>query len=308
MAALTVTARKLAQTALCGSTKKAYGKALQNYNNFVNSYYDHDSSFPVNFDHLQRYIAYLHHLGLAIGSVQSALSAINYIHKAMGGADVFQNVWVARMMLGFKKSHTPVQDSRQPFTTSSISKLCAAVDVIHGVSTDAVLLKSMFRLSFHAFLRVGEITVSKQLAQNPNLLQRNQIRICPTTHVIDISFSRYKHSKSLIPFKLAISTAAAGTLLATDLEKYLGERGSAPGPLFLRDSSPVSNYYFTTQLKRCLEVAGMDSSKFKTHSFRIGAATSSILRGATHEQVRQMGRWHSDAFQRYIRVQSFNKT
>ena len=82
LATLPVTARKLAPTAVCGSTKRAY--------------------------------AYLHHIGMAITSVQSALSAINNIHKRMGCADVFQNFWVARMMLGFKKSHIPVPDSGNP--------------------------------------------------------------------------------------------------------------------------------------------------------------------------------------------------
>ena len=163
----------------------------------------------------------------------------------------------------------------------------------------------MFLLSFHAFLRVGEITSSGRSNPNPNLLQRSQVCICPNTYVVSIAFLRYKHSKSLIPFKLAISPSKSGPLLAKRLAAYLSIRGSLPGPLFMMNNGPVSNYYFTSQLKRCIQIAGLDSSQFKSHSFRIGAATTSILSGATQEQLRQMGRWNSDAFRKYIRVQSF---
>ncbi|XP_074650158.1 uncharacterized protein LOC141905243 [Tubulanus polymorphus] len=84
-----------------------------------------------------------------------------------------------------------------------------------GEGFDGILLKSMFVLCFHAFLRVGEISVKS------------------SGH-------------------------------ATKLISFLG--------------LPVVSY--------------------TSHSFRIGAATN----GVPEPVIRELGRWKSDAFKRYIRI------
>ena len=40
----------------------------------------------------------------------------------------------------------------------------------------------------------------------------------------------------------------------------------------------------------------------KGHSFRIGAATSTVLRDESDAQIRAASRWASDAFRKYIRI------
>jgi hypothetical protein len=46
---------------------------------------------------------------------------------------------------------------------------------------------------------------------------------------------------------------------------------------------------------------GIDSSKIKTHSFQIGAASCHFERGTPHEGIKRVSRWKSDAFKTYIR-------
>ena len=46
----------------------------------------------------------------------------------------------------------------------------------------------------------------------------------------------------------------------------------------------------------------MDKGSYNTHSFRIGAATSAIEAGISDVQVKMLGRWKSDAYQRYVRT------
>jgi hypothetical protein len=41
---------------------------------------------------------------------------------------------------------------------------------------------------------------------------------------------------------------------------------------------------------------------YKAHSFRIGAATHAASRGYSDQDIQIMGRWHSDAFKKYIRI------
>ena len=46
----------------------------------------------------------------------------------------------------------------------------------------------------------------------------------------------------------------------------------------------------------------MDKGSYNTHSFRIGAATSAIETGISDVQVKMLGRWKSNAYQRYVRT------
>ena len=83
---------------------------------------------------------------------------------------------------------------------------------------------------------------------------------------------------------------------------YCGMRGAAPGPLFCEcDLRPVTISSFNTELKRCLVFCGLDTSRYKGHSFRIGAATHASEQGFSDSQIRKLGRWQSDAFKTYLR-------
>ena len=79
-------------------------------------------------------------------------------------------------------------------------------------------------------------------------------------------------------------------------------RGTIPGALFcFSDGSPVQTSHFTQQLRQAPNFCGLDSSKYKSHSFRIGAASLAADQGLSDAQIRHLGRWKSDAFKLYIR-------
>ena len=83
---------------------------------------------------------------------------------------------------------------------------------------------------------------------------------------------------------------------------YLAVRPSTPGPLFLLSSGvPLSRQVLITEIRCALASAGLDTSLFNGHSFRIGAATSASLAGVPDSTIQQMGRWKSSAFTRYLR-------
>ena len=55
------------------------------------------------------------------------------------------------------------------------------------------------------------------------------------------------------------------------------------------------------ELQRCLAYCGLDTSRYKSHSFRIGGACHAADRGYSDGQIRALGRWKSDAFKVYLR-------
>ena len=53
---------------------------------------------------------------------------------------------------------------------------------------------------------------------------------------------------------------------------------------------------------KCLRKLNLDPRVYKGHSFRIGTATHSAMRGYSYSQIASMGRWISSAFTNYIRI------
>lgn len=68
------------------------------------------------------------------------------------------------------------------------------------------------------------------------------------------------------------------------------------------DGNPVSRQFFTENLQNSLAFCGLDTKRYQSHSFRIGAATAASDLGASDIQIQNMGRWKSKAFKKYIRV------
>ena len=74
-------------------------------------------------------------------------------------------------------------------------------------------------------------------------------------------------------------------------------------PLF---RNPRSGRVLTTDglrdnLRTGLANIGLDSSRYGGHSLRIGGATALAFCGADHSAIKSVGRWNSDAFERYVR-------
>lgn len=59
---------------------------------------------------------------------------------------------------------------------------------------------------------------------------------------------------------------------------------------------------FLEAIRADLHEAGYDVSKYAGHSFRIGCATMLALQGVPDHVIQAVGRWESDCYKRYIRV------
>ena len=80
-----------------------------------------------------------------------------------------------------------------PFDKPMLSKLLGALDFTVPGKHHRALYKAMFCLAFHAFLRIGEMTVQSANATNPNLLQWKQLELKDTS--LTVTFIHFKHSK-----------------------------------------------------------------------------------------------------------------
>ena len=188
-----------------------------------------------------------------------------------------------------------------------LGKLLAAVKLTEKGQYDQRLFQAMFALAFHAFLRVGEITRRGLATDNPHLLLMQQIQVSPD--MLTISFSSFKHSNGEV-FQLRVrSTARSDICAVRAVQQYLLLRGLKHGPLFLdRAGNAVMRSDFDRVLRKAVIFNRIDPAHFKGHSFRIGAATAAAEAGIPDSQIREMGRWKSDAFKKYIRAASRTST
>ena len=83
---------------------------------------------------------------------------------------------------------------------------------------------------------------------------------------------------------------------------FLKIRTPVSGPLFSHfGGTPLACTQVNHVLKKGVTLLGLSPNDFSSHSFRIGAATSAAMCGASDDQIRTWGRWKSSAFELYIR-------
>ena len=90
----------------------------------------------------------------------------------------------------------------------------------------------------------------------------------------------------------------------TGILPYLALRGGQPGPLFLtKEGQGLTRQLLSTLLDAVLTKLHLQPSRYNTHSFRIGAATSAAQADIPDRCIKILGRWKNDAYQQYIRMQ-----
>ena len=81
------------------------------------------------------------------------------------------------------------------------------------------------------------------------------------------------------PISIIISRQA-GVCPVDNLLRFFSVRGSVPGPLFQHlNGDPVTRSEFDEWLARVIKSCELDSTRYKGHSFRIGAASHASARG-----------------------------
>lgn len=85
------------------------------------------------------------------------------------------------------------------------------------------------------------------------------------------------------------------------MKTYLSAKTGTQGPLFQYTSGKsLTRNDLIGETRHLLSSAGLVSSIYAGHSFRIGAATTAALAGLPPWLIKTLGRWSSDCYERYI--------
>ncbi|XP_052263454.1 uncharacterized protein LOC127866733 [Dreissena polymorpha] len=292
----------LLNASLAPSTMETYKRGWRLFHEFCQVFSISTISLPLSVTTLALFVAFLHQKPMSVKSITTYLSGISYAHKLQNVTDPTCHFLISSLIKGAQRL-SPSYDLRLPITIDLLDKLIFALKHTCETHYHEKLFAAMFLFAFHAFARCSEIASCKPSTKS-FILQLADIQFDSITapSSVSVTYHRFKHNNGK-PHTINFSHGHTKQSAVHALKDYISVRGQYPGPIFtLTSGLPVPRRIFDKQLSSCLRFCGLDSKRYKSHSFRIGKATDCAQRGYSDAKIRHLGRWHSNAFQKYIRI------
>ena len=286
------------QSSLSASTLNTYSTAVNDYIQFC--YTVSTSPFPLSEHLLQCYITNLARR-VSYNTIKTYLAGIQYTSIMLGHNRniaamniLYYTLCDIRRVLGNKQ-----KPHRQPFTITHIRAIFTYLNRLPLHPRDKLLLRSAVTLAFFGFFRSSEYTSPSQQYFDP----------AHTLLITDIRFSvnyamayiNIKSSKT-DPFKVGITlrVAAVGSDICPVLAllEFIRNCHHISDPLYTYNNG---SYLTRSQLSGII-TSIWPNANLNTHSFRIGGASCAAAADIADSSIKLLGRWSSNAYQRYIHV------
>ena len=134
------------------------------------------------------------------------MSAIAFFHKLFHLPDPTGDFLVRRILLGAHKEFSHV-DSRLPITIPILHALCDSTGHVTQTSYHASFVRAIYLLMFHAFLRIGEVTSSR------NNIKLSQLSVLSDTLIIVFQQAKHHFGSHIVILGLSPSTQYKGKQL-----------------------------------------------------------------------------------------------
>ena len=263
---------------------------------------------PVSVNQIASFIAYLSLKEYAAATIRTYVSALSHMHKLLGDFNPTSHFQIKKLLDATDKSNS-TGSQLKPMSTELLHQILDNLHLFVKSHYERVLYKALYLVMFHLCARVGEVALSNN--NHSNILQLKDVSVLKSgdrqTVGFLITFTKFKHSKKSPEqaFKLNSTTSAHCPVKALDC--YLTSRGGDSGPLFKQiNGSPVPAQQVAVILHQALNHLKVDAKAYGTHSFRIGRCTEEAKKGASNAQLQALGRWHSNAYLKYIRPEYVN--
>lgn len=216
--------------------------------------------------------------------VQISIPAMLKLHKLIRGIRRHQGSSFTRPL-------------RDPITTVHLKRIFNYLKVSHLSDHNKALFWAASTLAFFGLLRVSEYTcpLISSFDETTNLLV-SDVKFTPKAMLVFIKAS--KNDPFRVGCHLTIGSTSNFLCPRSAMLAFIGHRGLHTGPLFThKDGTYLTRARLATFLNSIF-----NSELINTHSFRIGGATALSLAGYTDAQIQIIGRWRSNSFTRYLRL------
>ena len=245
------------------------------------------------------FIAQLYVNGLKASSVRVYMSAIRSLHIQDGHNDYVTNTDRVKLAIRAIEIPQPPPVQKLPITLDLLQKMYLIID--HLDYNSSMIWTAMCTAHFGC-LRAGEFTVKNQ-NYNDTSLFRKDVNI--TTTVVILKLRTSKTDTSNTGTDITIACTSRNICAHCSMIHYCKTRDqlhSCDKPLFMFSNGLIlSRDLFIKQTRLYLSMIGLDPSLYSGHSYRAGSATTAALAGLQDWEIKKLGRWKSDTYQRYIR-------
>ena len=161
-------------------------------------------------------------------------------------------------------------------------------------------------MGFFGFMRAGEFTLKSAEAFDPDASLIPQ-DVAVDSHTSPSMIRVHLKQSKTDPFRHGVSIYLGCTdsylCPVAAILAYTAIRPAVAGPFFVfKDGSPLTMEKLVAVVREVLADAGVDTSCYSGHSFRVGAATTAASIGLGDAMIKMLGRWESAAYQQYIRT------
>eukprot|EP00731_Ephydatia_muelleri_P017504 Em0010g602a len=243
---------------------------------------------------------------LQANTIQVYLAAVTHLYLTHGfSSPAHNNPTLNLAIRGMQRSQGPahLKPKRLPLTVEMLEQLLRLLDSDPLSRHDRLMLKAALTFGFFGFLRVSEYT--------RNTSGRFEPRIHPTRN--DVSW--VKEGIHFLIKKTKTDQTGRGTIISMSythrtscpvmaLQADFGNCTAQPRVVLFHfhTGRPLISRVIRAILKDLLLRCGYDTSKYNTHSLRIGAATAAAQAGLPLSTIQRLGRWSSTAYTTYTRI------
>ena len=288
---------------LAPNTHAAYNSGSTAFVNFCLHYHrfsQHGNIIPATEHTLLLFVSYLS-TRVRPNTIKVYLSSVRNLHIQHGfPSPVEHSVLLSRLLRGIKRTYGINQRPRLPITPTLLTSFKQHLNTLWW---DHLILWVAMLVAFFAFLRSSELLS----------LKYSDIATTEPSHPSQIpTYTITLHTSKTDPFRqgCTLRLAPSGHPLlcpAHALHTLLSHYHYSHNDRYLftlSSGSPLTRQILNSSIKHLASYSGLNPSEYASHSFRIGAATTASSVGLSDSLIKALGRWHSDAYQRYIRTPS----
>ena len=198
------------------------------------------------------------------------------------------------VLKGVSISHKQV-DVRLPISLDILQNMITAIDMVAASPYEVSLYAAVLSAGFFGLLCPGEMVYSEHalVATNIHISSIKVVFLLLTSKAhrepVPQSVHLYKQPNRACPVLAFI--------------KYAKVQTPKGGQFFIKvDGTPINSGDLANMLWRLSEFLNLPHQHFKPHSLRIGGSSHLHLLGVLVHKIKEIGRWSSDAFKKYIHV------
>lgn len=305
------------ESSLSGNTRSAYQSGMNCFIRFIALHGISQSPHTLSEQLFIYFVAFCSKTrNFRYTTIKLYLAGIRHFYIEVYGIDPFLQadktpfLRLPLILRSIKRIQIPLPIKRKPITASILRDMCQVLDSTRGICGKYVdnMLSACITLAFFAFLRCGEFCVNGVFDPESDL----------SADAID--WGDYSHSYFRLRLKRSKTDAfrSGVNIHVTKLgpvnpicpvrhmDNYLLLRHamSVPlhGPLFVYEGVALSRSNFIRLMRIVLIQVGHHGDDYNGHSFRSGAATSCASAKIQDHEIKLLGRWASNSYQRYIRT------